>query len=197
MRELLDRGADCNDRQDSNNNALHLAAARGYSTVVQELMSRGIEYFAGQTGDPLTAAAGRGHEDVVQYFIDHGIELRTACGRGCNVLTHTAYRGETAMLLFLVAKGYPLNERKLGIALEKAVEQGHDSTIATLVEMGAPLNGVEGRDPPVLRGMIYGRSEAVELLIELGASAIDPLQTFAAPQFQSDVFPLGRSEFRE
>ena len=196
VRELLDQGADCNYWQLPNNNALHLAAARGHIAVVQELMSRGIEYFAGQTGDPLTAAAGRGHKDVVQYFIDHGIELRTACGRGCNVLTHTAHRGETDMLLFLVAKGYPVNERKLGIALERAAEQGHDRTIAALVEMGAPLNGIEGRDPPVLRGLIYGRSDTVELLIELGASPVDPLQTSAAPRFQSGELPLRPNMFR-
>ena len=197
VRELLDRGADCNHRQHPNSNALHLAAARGDSLVVQELMSRGIEYFAGQIGDPLTAAAGRGHKDVVQYFINQGIELRTACGRGCNVLTHTAQHGETAMLLFLVAKGYPVSERKLGLALEKAAEQGHDKTVVSLVELGAPLDGIDGRDPPVLRGLIYGRSATVKLLIGLGASPVDPLQTTAAHRFQSGEFPLPRSEFGE
>lgn len=97
---------------------LHLAAERGHTGAVEELLAAGADINVRNhlSDSPLHRAASRGHTAVIRLLINAGADIN-ALGRG--------REGETP--------------------LHFAALNGHQETIQVLVQLGADTNKLDGR----------------------------------------------------
>ncbi|KAL8732733.1 MAG: hypothetical protein Q9166_002513, partial [cf. Caloplaca sp. 2 TL-2023] len=170
---------------------LHFAARSGFVRVVRLLLDRGAEPDAqSRYGRPLYFAAKNGHVGVVQILLEHGADI-DAKGYNDSVLARAARNGETAMVKYLLHKGVELQKPSNGDrALQGAAQWGHEEIVRLLVGLGVNVNGRgTSQDPPILRAMLYDQQHIIKVLTELGAKAMDPLQTRYASDFQDGKFP--------
>lgn len=76
VRDLLDKGADPNTIDENRITALHMAADRGNSVIVQMLLNAGANVNAQDINDdtPLHNAALCGHKEVVELLLNKGAD---------------------------------------------------------------------------------------------------------------------------
>ena len=138
---LLDRGADCDVRDQDGMAPLHCAASKGHTHIVERLLQRGAAVTA-TDNIAWTAshyAANNGHHSVLHILLqaDAEVDARTMAG---------------------------------STALHLASEEAHPDAIRLLIDNGAStdLLDADGRIP--LDVAIYWREETtVEALVEAGA----------------------------
>lgn len=84
-------GADVNAPNQNGDTPLHAAAARGYTTIVKDLLDKGAEVSAvNKAGDtPLHNAASRAFTGVIQLLADKGASLEAKNNKGQTPLTMT------------------------------------------------------------------------------------------------------------
>ncbi|KAL8818391.1 MAG: hypothetical protein Q9223_002967 [Gallowayella weberi] len=187
VRLLLDSGAELKSCP-PHAGPLHVAARSGFVRTVRLLLDRGAEPDAESCyGRPLYFAARNGQVDVVQILLEHGADI-DAKGYNDSVLTRAAKNGETATVKYLLDKGVELQKSRNGdCALQGAAQWGHEEIVRLLVELGVNADGCQ--DPPILRAMLFDQQHIIKVLIELGAKAIDPLQTRYASRFKGGYLP--------
>jgi len=84
--DSLDVGADAN-HSDGGETALHQAARRGFTCVVEHLLNRGADLNASAFGwTPLHKAVLAGHLDVVQLLVNKGADVGTRINGGYTAL---------------------------------------------------------------------------------------------------------------
>ena len=84
MKLLLDRGAQLNIEDPHRRTPLLLAASNGHEAIVKQLLKRGAELEAKDSGNSWTSlswAAGSGHRAVVMLLLEAGAQLNTKDGR--------------------------------------------------------------------------------------------------------------------
>ncbi len=71
---LLDRGADANATDNTDQTSLHLASKNGHDSIVDMLLRRGAKMDAEDCSlqTPLMQAAKSGHDDTVKLLLEHG-----------------------------------------------------------------------------------------------------------------------------
>lgn len=186
---LVNKGGSINARRHDGHSCLCMAAERGQLGVVKYLMSRGVAWTDFPRGDALCLAAMNGHEDIVQLFLDSGIYYGGE--RTLHIaLVRAARHGETSMVRFLIQKGVSLDEPGVGRhAMERAAERGFEGTVRLLAEHGVPVNDCDPIGEPMLIALSYGQDHMVKVLLELGATPVDPLKSRFASQFESGDYP--------
>ena len=82
QQQKLDHGADPRAPGGRYGYALHAAASKGHTEMVQQLLDRGVEIETrGDNGDtPLYAAAYQGHDQTVQLLLDRGADIEALGG---------------------------------------------------------------------------------------------------------------------
>ncbi|KAL8642374.1 MAG: hypothetical protein Q9228_000927 [Teloschistes exilis] len=142
-------------------------------------------------GRPLFFAAKTDHVEVVQLLLEHGADIN-ARGYKHSILTGAARNGETTMVEYPLQRGVDLTAYTNGdTALKSAVQWGHEDTVRLLVRLGVNVNGLRtSGHSPMLKAMLFGQQNIIEVLAELGAQRIDPLQTAYAYEFKQGSYPL-------
>ena len=144
VRELLEKGADPNARDENGVTPLHLAAYWGRVEIVKLL----LEYRADQNAKdkfgvtPLHRAAYMGHVEVVKLFLKHGTNPNVQNKDGVTPLYAAAYRGHVDVVALLLKHGANPNAKdKDGMTpLYVAVLNGHVDVVRLLLEHGADPN---------------------------------------------------------
>lgn len=138
VEDLLDKGADINERGRSESTALHQAAEMGHIGVVKMLLNRGADvnaknikgstaiasaadnghteivkqlllYNVTDMNEALRVAAGGGHSEILKLLLDKGADLNAADTADWTPLRHAARKGRTAVVKMLLDRGANLD----------------------------------------------------------------------------------------
>jgi ankyrin repeat protein len=158
--------------------ALHVAACRGFETVVQRHLDKGAKIDATHRyrGTPLCLVARNGHEAVVKMLLDSGAtpnqsdidgikcKERTTWPCPQTPLGHAAAGGHIALMTQLLGRGADINENG-GLALKYAIEHDHMAAFKFLISKGA--NFMLGAAAVAVK---YARDDVLKEILELAAS---------------------------
>ena len=101
--QLLEQGADINERDLDGDTVLHVACYEGLTKVVQQLLGRYARPNAtdksGRT--PLHVAAKRGHLDIVELLLDHRAKVLAKDEYGNTPLSEAAEGGHRDIVKLL------------------------------------------------------------------------------------------------
>ncbi|XP_064466845.1 ankyrin repeat and SAM domain-containing protein 6-like isoform X1 [Ornithodoros turicata] len=174
----LNNGLSVNEQDFEGTAPLHVAAANGYESLVESLISRGAEIdlpnASGWTA--LMQAARHGHTSVVSLLLKRGANGSAVNKLGIGLLSLAASSGHRSTVqVILNVKGVstedvPWDSSEMTPMMSAALF-GHVSIIGLLLTSGASVNSASsttGRSPLMLSSC-NGHKESVELLVELGA----------------------------
>jgi hypothetical protein len=104
---LAGGGADVNAQGGHYGNALQAASARGYTTIVQQLLERGADVNAqgGYYGNALQAASAGGYAVVVQQLLERGADVNAQGGFYGNALQAASAGGHATIVQQLLERG--------------------------------------------------------------------------------------------
>jgi ankyrin repeat protein len=154
FRELLDAGADANDKLPGGETALMTAARTGRVEPVQMLMAAGADVNAKErtSQTAMMWAAADGHADVVRILIEAKADFKTPLKSGFTPLFFAVREGRSDVVKVLLDAGSDVNTtmqpekasgRSPGIGtspLIMAVENGHFDLAVMLLKAGADPN---------------------------------------------------------
>jgi len=129
VKELLEKGADVNEKDGRGRTALLLAAVAGHKDVAELLISHGADVnLSNDYGwTPLHFAASRGHEDVAKIIIDNKAEINIKDSNGETPL-HWALRDNQSViceLLIAGGAGVTIKDNYGKTPVQMAVENGY------------------------------------------------------------------------
>ncbi|MEE6481688.1 hypothetical protein FKM82_012934 [Ascaphus truei] len=156
---------------------LHTAAMHGCFEVVAVLLERcnyepDCKDSCGVT--PFMDAVQNGHLRIAQLLIDKKKVCYTTMDKmGAQALHLAAVTGQDGALQYLVSHlGVDVNERATGVrlsALHYAAKEGHVSTIATLLSLGADIHAKDAKGRSALHMACGGQhAQCVHVLLESG-----------------------------
>ena len=176
VRELLERGANPNTRDEHGRTPLHAAAYHGHAEVARLLLEHGADVNArndiGYT--PLHAAAYYGHVDVVRPLLDKGADVNARAKDGLTPLHLAAFHGHAKVAGLLLDRGADVNAGDVigGTPLHDAAARGHLDVVKLLLDRGANVNARnEDGSTPLHLAAAFGQLDVAMLLLEHGADA--------------------------
>jgi ankyrin repeat protein len=176
VKQLLARGVDPNFVNDGQT-ALAWAAYHRHLAVVKELLAHGADPNAGNSypaaGSAVHAAAAKGTAEILQLLLAAGGDPNGAGQNGTLPLHVAAEKGNVAAVSCLLSHGAdPLRTCGGDTAMHSAARGGVVEIIDLLHERGVPIERALDLDrTPVHVAAVYDRVDALERLLELGASA--------------------------
>ncbi|XP_060527661.1 kinase D-interacting substrate of 220 kDa B isoform X3 [Cylas formicarius] len=163
------------DRDENGTTALMVAAAKGKSAFVRELLANGADPNA-EDNDGWTAllcAAKEGHLDVVMQLLEHNAELDHRDMGGWTALMWATYKGRTEVALHLLDRGSEVNAHgNFHISsLLWASGRGYTQIVKALIDHGAKVNvGDKYGTTALVWASRKGYTEIVEILLRAGAN---------------------------
>ncbi len=148
VRILLNRGANVDTRNDSQNTALHCASKKGNADTIKELIAAGANVNATNIHalPPLHFAARAGKVDAIYALIDAGANVLLIDNVGHSAL-HFAVGGAKANVInALIDAGLNINlQNQLGhSALHLAAMRGNIKVIQALINSGINIHALDG-----------------------------------------------------
>jgi len=200
---MFEKGVDVNEAEVGESRALEMAAHAGHDSTVTFLLKVGADQkLCPYWDDAITAAAKRGHLGTIKILLEHGAEIDSPLGRYSSTpLYEAAKHNRVDMVRFLLSRGASLVVSQFDYdldvgyeAMEHAVTMGREGIVRALAEGGVNVNAIAAEwvdhDPPlIVTAMMWGQDEMVELLLELGAEMVDPLETKWGDDFRKGVYP--------
>ncbi|GEM_PF-2795672 len=136
VRDLLNRGADSNEKDTEGATPLHYASGHGHLEIAKYLILMGADVNARDSAGctPLHGACGSLMKDLAELLISKGADIHAADYDGLTALHMAAYSGGSDLVAFLLSKGADANARdtKRKSPREYAVSQSHLEVMAML-----------------------------------------------------------------
>ena len=164
---------DINFHDDRRETALHKATNKGYTSIVELLLTKGASIEATICGKTLLhVAASNGHTSTVELLLTKGASIE-ARWWGNSPLYFAASKGHTSTVKLLLTSGASIEARdELKMTpLHIAAKNGRTSTVELLLTNGASIEATDySNNTPLHIAARDGYTSTVELLLSKGAS---------------------------
>ncbi|KAJ8316594.1 hypothetical protein KUTeg_005856 [Tegillarca granosa] len=190
VKELLQNGADANERNNIGESPLHISAKHGHPDVVKELLQNGADTnewnHKGET--PLYISAKHVHLDVVKELLKNGADTNKCNDMGATPLYISAMHGHLDVVKELLQNGADTNKcNDTGATpLYISAMHGHLDVVKELFKNGADTNKCNdtGATPLYISAM-HGHLDVVKELFKNGADTNKCNDTGATPLYIS------------
>ncbi|XP_054708114.1 transient receptor potential cation channel subfamily A member 1 homolog [Uloborus diversus] len=158
------------------NSPLHIAALKGYASIVEILLNNGAEIEKKNEHEqtPLHLAAKNGHVNVAQVFMNYSKTIVSSEDENANTPLHLAcLSGHYPMVSVLLNAGANINARNcyLWTALDCAASKGWKRCTQILLHSGCPVNSLDkSKATPLHLAAREGHRGVVKLLLKSGAN---------------------------
>ncbi|MCP4380902.1 MAG: hypothetical protein GY798_05690, partial [Hyphomicrobiales bacterium] len=152
---------------------LIVAATKGYTDDVEELLDSGARPDQQYIRSALSRAAGNGHLDTVEAFLERGVACELQDKHGQTALMSAARNGQTEMVASLLDRGAApdLNDNEGCTALMEAARNGSTESVALLLNRGAAPDLKDTRaHTALMKAAEEGHTDTVAALLDGGAS---------------------------
>lgn len=182
LRTLLKTEARKKHSVDCGRNTLFLAAANGHAAAAQALLEYGADpalirldpmlyFYQDHRLTPIHIAAQRGHVKVLELFKNHIQSVDDPHSNiGSTPLHIAAAAGQDKAVRWLVENGADVNaiDRWDGTPLDFATESGDETTVDTLLELGAMVvrPSPHGYDRPLMFALKRSDTSILSLLLK-------------------------------
>ena len=170
FKNLIERGADVNAKNQKGDTPLHLASANGNEEKALALIAAGADVnIRDSEGDtPLTLACGNGHEKIAAALINASADVNARDGDGETPLSAASLLCGRDVIDALISSGADVNARndEGDKPLHLACSIGRKETVLALIDAGADINARDNDgDTPLHNATQFGRKKIVQALI--------------------------------
>jgi ankyrin repeat-rich membrane spanning protein len=176
LKNLLEsKQVQVDDRDENGTTALMLAATKGRSAFVRELLTHGADPNV-EDSDSWTAllcASKEGHADIVLQLLEHSADIEHRDMGNWTSLMWATYKGRTDVVMLLLDKGAEVNAHgNYHISsLLWAAGRGYTQITETLISHGAKVNvGDKYGTTALVWACRKGYAEIVAMLLKAGAN---------------------------
>ncbi|THV43885.1 hypothetical protein BGAL_0834g00010 [Botrytis galanthina] len=171
---LLEKGAEIDCRNSSNETPLMVAIHKGYLDIVKLLLEKGArtDYGENDGATPLTMAIRYRHEDIAKLLLEHGAKIHYRNSSNETPLMIAIHKGHLDMVKLLLEKGARIDygENNGATPLIFAIHCRNKNITQLLLEKGAEIDYQDSRNrTPLMMATFHGNLEIVKLLLEKGA----------------------------
>ncbi|XP_018570623.1 kinase D-interacting substrate of 220 kDa B isoform X3 [Anoplophora glabripennis] len=172
---LENKQVQIDDKDENGTTALMVAASKGRSSHIRELLSHGADPNS-EDNDGWTAllcASKEGYVDIVCQLLEHNAEIDHRDMGGWTPLMWATYKGRIDVALFLIERGADVNAHgNFHISsLLWAAGRGYTQIVEALVHQGAKVNvGDKYGTTALVWASRKGYTEIVEILLKAGAN---------------------------
>jgi ankyrin repeat protein len=165
----------CNYQDDDNATWLYVAATRGCTEQVKEILDCGPKVNQATTScgrSPLFNACYEGYTSIVTQLIEHGADIRLTNKYGLTPLHYACTGGYAEIVSLLVAQGADINKKsKRGKSpFHYAIQGAFMDVIQLLIAHGADVNEKNNDgDSPFAVAVRNGKIDIAKLLVKYGA----------------------------
>lgn len=159
--------------------ALHTAAHRGHTAVLELLLWKGADITArtGRGWTVLNIAVNAGHDDVVSSLLDRGADIHATTTNGGYTALHTAAEsGSVSITLLLLRNGADIKAvTKKGMnALHCAAQAGQEEVVRALLDQKADVYSVVERSAYTALHLAAEKAHnaVLRVLLKEGADAL-------------------------
>jgi hypothetical protein len=174
VKQILDRGADVNERNNKGKRALMLAASEGRTEVAKLLIARGAEVDAADVygTTALIVASTAGHTEVAALLLEHGAAPAARDSSGGSPLVNATFFGHTATVRLLLSKLSVLEKQDGEELLMLAAGLGHAEIVGALIDHGVDINGRGLKQRTALMAAAaFNKPDVVRMLLARSADA--------------------------
>lgn len=172
--DLLQQGADANERDNRGMTALHWASTCENAEIAQLLLNAGseIESRNNEGTIPLMWACIGGHNNVVKVLLESGANVNCVGEDGNAALNGASYTGHAHTVQLLLRHGADVNHKnkKGRTALTAACMKGNLDVVRLLLDANAIIDtSDEDGASPLIAASFMGHTDLVQLFINAGA----------------------------
>ena len=169
IKEILDKGADINEKNKHGKTALMLAAGNGRMEATNLLLERNAIIDA-QEVDGMTAlmmAASDGKTETVKLLVDNGANVNITNNYGATAMTNAAFFNHPESVKAILSSKQKVNTDTNENALLIAAGLGLGEIIQMLVDYGVDVNarGKNGRTP-LMAAVEFNHIDAAKVLLK-------------------------------
>ncbi|XP_007904661.2 kinase D-interacting substrate of 220 kDa isoform X3 [Callorhinchus milii] len=175
FKALLEKYKDVDERNESGQTPLMLAAEQGNLEIVQELLNKGANCNLEDADNwtALISAAKEGHLEIVKELINSSANLEHRDMGGWTAVMWAAYKGHTEIARLLLERGTNPNitgQQYSVYPIIWAAGRGHHEIVELLLQSGAKVNCSDKYGTtPLIWAARKGHIECVKHLLEMGA----------------------------
>ncbi|KAE8574097.1 ankyrin repeat domain-containing protein 50 [Halyomorpha halys] len=176
VQHLLDKGLDVNERSDSNETPLDLAAYQGNLALVKFLVKKGADPKSTFRTN-LEEYGSRDYHRFIKVFSPKDLVIRNGTKFNHNALVSAIYAGHIEVVKYLISLGTDVNvDNQSPVALFGPVLKGKVEMVEVLLKNGCDVNGRDVMGSTALHmAADAGQLEIAKILLKNGANvtAID------------------------